>query len=225
MRSIYEQVLGDGFRRLHPRIQERFGFSSKDRRASVGTGVMEKVWRGRSFTLPFLYVGSWRRIMFPERGSAIPFTIRNYAYLDPYGRETVTWIRNFGTQHPRRFDAYMIYSRERKCIVDYLGTHQHLAVDIHLSVDDRGGLRLRSGAQRFYEGLIGFQFPLAFSGVADVCEWFDDRDEKFHIDVNVHNDVWGPLFGYTGSFSAEWVTINDGEIPADLIPVRYERRE
>jgi len=225
MRSIYEQALGDAFRHLHPRIQERFGFSSTDRRASIGTGVMENVWRGKSFTLPFLYLGSWRRIMFPERGEAVPFTIRNYAYLDPYGRETVTWIRNFGTHRPRRFDAYMIYSKERECVVDYLGTHQHLAVDIQLSVDDRGGLRLRSGAQRFYEGFIAFKFPLAFSGVADVCEWFDDRDAKFHIEVNVHNDVWGPLFGYTGSFTAEWVTVNDGVIPADLVPVRYERRE
>jgi hypothetical protein len=225
MTSVYEQALGNRFRLLHPRIQERFGFSSKDRRASIGTGVMEKVWRGKPFTLPFLYVGSWRRIMFPERGEAIPFTVRNYAYCDPYGRETVTWIRNFATRHPRRFDAYMIYSQERRVVVDYLGTHQHLAVDIHLSVDERGGLRLRSGAQRFYEGLIAFSFPLALSGIADVCEWFDDRDQKFHIEVNVHNDVWGPLFGYVGSFTAEWVKIKDGEIPTDLLPVRHERRE
>lgn len=225
MKSIYEQALGEKFRFLHPRIQERFGFSSKDRRGSVGTGVMDKVWRGKFFTLPFLYLGSWRRIMFPERGANITFTVRNYAYLDPYGRETVTWIRNFATPHPRRFDAYMIYSEERGCVVDYLGTHQHLAVDIFLSVDDRGGLRLRSGAQRFYEGLLGFNFPLPFSGVANVCEWFDEQDRKFHIEVNVHNDIWGPLFGYTGSFTVEWVTINNGEIPADLVPLRYEHRE
>ena len=135
MRSIYEQALGDNFMLLHPRIQERFGFSSKDHGGSVGTGVMDKVWRGKFFTLPFLYVGGWRRIMFPEHGDAIPFTIRNYAYLDPFERETVTWVRNFETRHPRRFDAYMVYSQQRGCIIDYLGTHQHLAVDIHLSVD------------------------------------------------------------------------------------------
>lgn len=163
--------------------------------------------------------------MFPEQGASIPFTIRNYAYVDPFGRETVTWIRNFETQHPRRFDAYMIYSEQRGCIVDYLGTHQHLAVDIHASVDTRGGMCIRSGEQRFYEGLVGFRFPMAFSGIADVCEWFDDGDQKFHIDVNVHNDVWGPLFGYTGSFTAEWVPITDGAVPAELVPVRYERRE
>lgn len=225
MRSIYEQALGDQFAQLHPRIQERFGFGSKDRRGSIGKGVMEKVWRGKFFTLPFLYVGSWRRIMFPEHGEGIPFTVRNYAYLDPFGRETVTWVRDFQTRTPRRFDAYMIYSQQRRCIVDYLGTHQHLAVDIHLSVDNRGGLRLRSGAQRFYESALGFSFPMAFSGVADVCEWFDDADQNFHIDVNVHNDVWGPLFGYTGSFTVDWADIKDGKIPADLEPARYERRE
>lgn len=225
MRSIYEEALGDKFKLLHPRIQERFGLSSRGRCGSIGAGSMERLWRGKFFTLPFLYIGSWRRIMFPEQGTAIPFTIRNYAYLDPFGRETVTWIRNFETRHPRRFDAYMIYSQQRGCIVDYLGTHQHLAVDIHVSVDGRGGMCIRSGEQRFYEGFIGFRFPRAFSGIADVCEWFDDSDKQFYIEVNVHNDLWGPLFGYKGSFTAKWVPIADGKIPADLVPVRYERRE
>jgi hypothetical protein len=225
MRSIYEQALGDSFQRLHPRIQERFGFSSEDGRASIGRGVMNKLWRGKFFTLPFLYVGSWRRIMFPEHGSDIAFTIRNYAYLDPFGRETVTWIRHFETRHPRRFDAYMIYSRQRDCIVDYLGTHQHLAVDLQLSVDRRGGLCLVSGEQRFYEGPVGFKFPNTFTGIASVCEWFDDSDKQFHIEVNVRNEMWGPLFGYSGSFTTEWVDTRDCEIPAELIPRRYERRE
>jgi len=225
MRSIYEQALGDQFKRLHPRIQERFGFCSRDKLASIGTGVMEKVWHGAFYTMPFLYVGSWRRIMFPEQGRSIPFMIRNYAYLDEYGRETVTWIRNFETPTPRRFDAYMIYSQQRGKIIDYMGTHQHLAVDIDLSVDERGGLRLRSSAQRFYEGFIGFSFPMILSGVANVCEWFDDKDQKFHIEVNVSNRFWGPLFGYTGWFDVEWRAIKDGAIPADLLPIRCERRE
>ena len=224
MRSIYEQALGNHFKLLHPRIQERFGFGSKDRCASIGKGIMDRVWRGRFFTLPFLYVGSWRRIMFPESGRSIPFTIRNYAYVDPFGRETVTWIRSFETRRPRRFDAYMIYSKQRRCVVDYLGTHQHLAVDIHLSVDDRGGLRLRSGNQRLYESFIAFNFPIVFSGIADVCEWYQDDDQKFHIEVNVHNDIWGPLFGYSGSFRADWIKL-DGPIPSDIAPARYEPRE
>ncbi len=129
--------------------------------------------------------------------------------------------------HPvsRRFDAYMIFSRQRDRIVDYLGTHQHLAVDIDLSVDARGGLRLRSGAQRFYEGSIGFRFPMIFSGIADVCEWYDQNDQHFHIQVEVKNRLWGPLFGYRGSFQVEWLPIKRDEIPTDIMPLRCEHRE
>ncbi len=225
MTSIYQQVLGSEFERLHPQIQKRFGFSSADGVAAIGTGVMQELWHGRSYTLPFLYVGTWRRIMFPERGTNVPFTIRNYAYRDSFGRETVTWVRDFQTTRPRRFDAYMILSQQRGKIVDYLGSHQHLAVDIDLSVDDRGGLRLRSGDQRFYEGLIGFRFPLFFSGIADVCEWYDDTIQKFRIEVNVTNRTWGPLFGYRGTFDVEWKSVQPDDIPADVKPMREERRE
>jgi Domain of unknown function (DUF4166) len=85
--------------------------------------------------------------------------------------ETVTWVPTFRANRQRRFDAYMIYSEQRSRLIDYLGAHQHLAVDIELHVTPNGGLCLRSGAQRFYEGLI----PMLFSGIADVCEWYDDR--------------------------------------------------
>jgi Domain of unknown function (DUF4166) len=224
MRSIYERALGSDFAKLHPQIQRRFGFSSQDRLASIGTGVMEKIWHGPLYTLPFLYVGAWRRIMFPESGENIPFQIENYSYLDPLGRETVTWIRTFRARRLRRFDAYMIYSEERRCVVDYLGTHQHLAVDIDLKVDPNGGLRLRSGAQRFYEGLVGFTFPLLFSGVADVCEWYDDKSERFQIEVVVHNSNWGRLFGYRGNFQVEWRAMQ-GSIPETVLPKRVEPRE
>jgi hypothetical protein len=93
------------------------------------------------------------------------------------------------SRRARRFDAYMVYSDSRRRIVDYLGSHEHLAVDIDLSVDEAGGLRLRSGAQRFYEGVIGFSFPMLFSGIADVREWYDDAAGCFRIVVDVHNSV------------------------------------
>jgi len=223
MRSIYDQALGSDFNRLHPEIQRRFGFSSGDGVASIGTGVMEEVWHGPPYTLPFLYVGSWRHVMFPESGRNVPFQIVNYAYVDAYGRETMTWVRTFHTGRPRRFDAYMILSEQRGRIVDYLGTHQHLAVDIDLKVASNGGLSLRSGAQRFYEGPVGFSFPMLFSGVADVCEWYDDANQSFRIEVIVKNRTWGRLFGYQGHFQVEWRSVTS--IPKELLPQRTERRE
>ncbi len=226
MTSIYRQALGDDFERLHPRVRERFSISSEDSRAQIGRGTMEEIWRGRLYTLPFLLIGTWRRIMFPTRGVNVPFTVENYAYVDSFGRETVTWIRTFEfPRRSRRFDAYMIWSEQRDCIVDYLGTHQHLAVDIHPTVDERtGGLRLRSGEQRFYERRAGFRFPMAFSGYADVCEWFDEQDGQFRIEVEVTNPRWGRLFGYRGSFTVERVQSSTG-VPAGIQPRREERRE
>jgi hypothetical protein len=224
MTSIYQRALGTDFDRLHPQIQRRFGFDSTDGIASIGRGVMDEVWKGRFYTLPFLYVGTWRRIMFPETGRNIPFTIENYAFVDQFGRETVSWVRTFESMKTRRFDAYMVYSEERNRIVDYLGSHEHLAVDIELSVDAEGGLRLRSGDQRFYEGRLGFDFPLALSGVADVREWYDERVRRFRIVVDARNRRWGRLFGYRGSFDVEWRPVGPGEVPPHILPMRQERR-
>lgn len=225
MTSMYQRALGGEFARLHPKIQERFGYSSKDGYAMLGTGVMDEVWHGALYTLPFLYVGAWRSIMFPERGRDVPFQIENYAFVDPLGRETLTWIRTFGVKRPRRFDAYMVYSEKRDCVVDYLGTHQHLAVDIDLSVAPNGGLRLRSGAQRFYEGPIAFSFPMLFSGIAEVCEWYDDKAACYRISVEVKNSVWGPLFGYHGRFQVKRIDNSTGVLPRTLEPRRFEARE
>jgi hypothetical protein len=225
MTSIYRRALGPDFERLHPEIQRRFGFSSDSGVAAIGRGVMEEVWRGRFYTLPFLYVGALRSIMFPEVGREIPFTIENYAFVDDFGRETVTWLRTFESARRRRFDAYMIYSEGRGRIIDYLGTHEHLAVDIELRVDERGGLCLRSGAQRFYEGPIAFPFPMLFSGVAEVKEWYDDESRCFRIEVDVRNRVWGRLFGYRGKFDVEWLDVPPGQVPPHAFPRRQERRE
>jgi hypothetical protein len=67
------------------------------------------------------------------------------------------------------------------------------------AVTEHGQACYNSGEQRFYEGPIGFRFPLLLSGIADVCEWYDDAASCFRIEVNVHNRRWGPLFGYSGS--------------------------
>jgi len=205
VRSIYERELGDDFERLHPKIQRRFGVTSEDDVAAIGRGTMEYVRNGGLLVYPFLLVGSTHETMFPEENTAVPFEIRNYAYEDAYGRETVTWLRTFRMPKERHFDAAMIYSEERDRIVDYLGTRHHLAVDIHLSVSDEGGVRVRSGDQRLYAFGRGVDVPMALSARADVHEWYDDDAETFRIGVEVRNDIVGLVFEYAGSFDVEWV--------------------
>lgn len=226
MTSIYQRALGDDFDRLHPKLQWRFGFASEDGICQIGTGVMDRVWRGPIWTLPFLLLGSTRRVLFPSRGTNVPFTISNYAYVDSFGRETVTWSRRFKLRNRiRAFDATMVFSEQRNTIIDYLGTHQHLAVDIHCSVDDRGAMCIRTGDMRFYEHRIGFSFPMLFAGNAVVRESWNEATERFEIDVSVSNRVFGRLFGYGGSFTVAERPCLPADVPLDVQPVREERRE
>ncbi|WP_028610733.1 DUF4166 domain-containing protein [Paenibacillus harenae] len=225
MRSIYELALGESFQKLHPRIRQRFGFNSQDRTASIGYGVMKRIWYNKLVAFP-LFIGTFRHILFPQGGCGIPFTIENYAYIDRYGRETVTWVRRF--QFPRKvrcFDATMIYSGERKRIVDYLGNKQHLAVDLDVSADANGGIRIRSGEQRFYEGRFRFRFPRWLTGSAEVHEWYDDGEGCYKITVEVRNPVVGRIFLYEGAFQAAFIAAESGAIPVGIKPLRYERRE
>lgn len=222
--SIYATVLGEEFNRLHPKIQERFGFDSSSGVRAIGRGVMDRVWHGRFYTLPFLMVGTWRNIMFPEQGKNVPFTIENWAYVDSFGRETVTELRTFQLGRARRFDAYMIRDPIRNQVVDLMGTHQHLAVDLHLTVAENGGLRIESGEQRFFEGPIAFKFPMFFSGKAYVFVWFDESINRYRIEVEVKNPVWGPLFGFHGVFDVEWAHVDASDIPGNIKPRREEHR-
>ncbi|MDL5350683.1 DUF4166 domain-containing protein [Microbacterium sp. zg-YB36] len=221
MTSIFERALGAEFARLHPMMQRRFGVGLSSGEACIGTGEMAIIRRGPWWTVPFLQIGRLRNILIPDVGTQVPFRIENFPYRDPFGRETVTFVRGYDIHgRQRRFDATMILVGDR--IVDYLGTHQHLAVDLDLTVDDEGGLVLTSDAQRFYEGPIAFRFPMLFSGRARLRERFDERDGRFHIDLEVHNDRFGFLFGYRGSFTCDWIPASDA--PPRLKPRRHERR-
>lgn len=58
-----------------------------------------------------------------------------------YVRETVTFAREYhapGRRRPSRFAATMVVDPERAIVVDDLGTHQHLAVDLSLAVEPDG---------------------------------------------------------------------------------------
>ena len=222
-KAIFRSALGDDFNRLHPMMQRRFGVSLADGYACVGRGTMTRIRRGPWWTVPFLLIGRLRHILVADTGTDVPFIIENYPYRDPLGRETVTFVREYRARtKPARFDATMVLDSDRGTIVDYLGTHQHLAVDLHLEVDDRGGLILRSDAQRFYEGPVAFRFPMLFSGRAELHEHYDDTVGAFHISLEVRNRLFGFLFGYEGWFTSEYPAASDA--PDRLKPVRHEHR-
>lgn len=226
MSSIFADVMGGDFGLLHPELQRRFGVSSAAGTSCVGRGVMDEIWRGASFTVPFLWLGAWRNILVPTRGRAVPFTIENYAYVDSLGRETVTFNRTFELSGHRRarFDATMVRGAGGG-IIDYLGTHQHLVVNLDMVAEPDGSLTIRSGAQRFYEGPIAFRFPNVLTGQAVLHERFDDASGRFAIDVRVSNRRLGDLCGYRGTFTCDYPSTPSTGVPASAKPRRDEIRE
>lgn len=225
MTSIFQRAMGAEFGRLHPKLRERFSVGLDAGRASVASGVMSRIWHGPAFIKPFLHLGATRHILFPEPGADVPFTMENWPYLDRIGRETVTFNRTF--EFPgrrRRFDATMVFHPPTGRIVDYLGTHQHLAAELVFRADERGGLVIRSTEQRFRSGRIDSRVPAFITGDAEVRESFDDTAGEFHIDVRVTNRWFGPLFGYQGTFTCRSVELDHAPTPATMKPLKEETR-
>jgi len=184
---------------------------------------MSKITRGGFHVYPFLAIGATRHCLFPEAGSDVEFTIENFAFVDGHGRETLTWTRRFFLVRERCFDEYLIYSEARKCLVLYAGTHQHIAVDLSVSVGEGGSLVFETGAQRLYEWKRGIPFPLLLSGKAHVCESYDESIGRFQVDVDIRNRLVGHIFGYTGSFDLQEVECPT--VPERALPKRTELRE
>lgn len=223
MTAIFADAMGADFERLHPELQRRFGVGLDAGYACVGRGTMHRVRRGPWWTVPFLQLGRMRNILVLDVGTDVPFTIHNHPYRDPLGREAITFVREYRLgRRTRRFDATMVRA-DAGHVLDYLGSHQHLAVDLELHAEPDGSLLIRTSAQRFYEGPVGFRFPMLFSGVAELRERYDDAAGVFRVDLVVSNPVFGFLFGYDGEFTCEYVPL--GEVPERLLPQRFERRQ
>ncbi|MET7725363.1 DUF4166 domain-containing protein [Streptomyces mirabilis] len=217
--------MGADFDRLHPELRRRFSVGLAGGEACTGHGVMDRVWHGRGFVKPFLALGGTRNILVPRAGRNVPFMIENVPYADTFGRETVSFVRTFDLPgRSRRFDAQMVLSPMGDRVLDYLGTHQHLASDLHLRAEPDGSLLIRSGEHRFREGPVDVRVPELIGADAEVRESFDDSTGRFHIRVRVVNRHFGPLFGYEGSFRATYTDVRTRGVRPGLRPVREEAR-
>ncbi|MER6536510.1 DUF4166 domain-containing protein [Streptomyces sp. 900105755] len=225
MTSMFRTVMGPDFDRLHPQLRRRFSVGLESGEACTGRGVMERIWHGPAFVKPFLALGATRNILVPKAARNVPFKIENVPYTDTYGRETVTFVRTFDLPgRPRRFDAQMVLSPKGDRILDYLGTHQHLASELHLRAEADGSLLIRSGEHRFREGPVDVRVPALVGATAEVRESYDDRAGRFRVRVRVVNRHFGPLFGYQGSFEASYTDIRGCGVRPGLRPVREEPR-
>ena len=201
-KSIYESVLGSTFSNLHPMLQKRY--SVKNGRQLKATGIMYQIKGGPKWLYPVWLLGTMCKLVFPEHGEHIPFTITNQAYTTSEGVEEVHWERKFHFPKATRFfNAVMSYDKKRNMIKDYLGEPSPLYSDLQLIVEADRSLTIQSVNQRLVLGPIEIPLPTFLHGIATVKESYHDAEEQFHISVHVRNPLIGTVFAYEGVFTID----------------------
>ena len=200
--AIFRKVMGDDFERLHPMLQKRYDLpAGATFRAS---GVMKEIGGGPKSFYPIFRAGVRWKLLFPEQGKDIPFTITNSAFVGDNGESQVHWERIFHFDKKRRyFNALMSFDEKRLVIKDYLGEPHLLYSDLDFHVTTNGNLTIKSLGQRLVLGKIEIPLPRIFQGLATVTERFDDELGLFQIHVTVRNPLIGIVFSYEGMFSAD----------------------
>ena len=146
--SVYERVLGETARAARSACCAGTS-ASPPGAVGRGAGVYEIAGSRHRWLRPVLAWMAWRRVLFPEFGRDIPFTIVNTTHAD-------------GTLSARREFAFPRVTRVMEdtmsvvdgALHDRLGRRGGLEVEFALEVVD-GGLRMRSRRQWLHLGPAG----------------------------------------------------------------------
>lgn len=196
--AIYQEVLREDYHRLHPALQKRYQFPFR------GSGMMNQITGGPKWLYPLFLGGVACKLLFPERGENIPFTIVNSVRTGAGGEQQVHWERVFYFPGKKRwFNALMSLDGDRNVIKDYLGEPGLFYSDLTFNVTDRGSLRIESGNQRLVIGKLEIPLPKILQGLAFVEESFDEAKGIFTIRVDVTNPLIGHVFSYEGEFVSD----------------------
>jgi hypothetical protein len=193
--SVYERVLGDRIEQLDPQLRRYFG-RPPDGAVGRGTGIYEVAGSRHRWLRPALAWLAWRRVLFPEYGHGIPFTIVNTTHDDG----TLSARREFA--FPRRTRTMVdTMSVVDGALHDRLGRRGGLEVEFALEVVD-GGLRMRSQRQWLHLGPVRFRMPgLVRVTLAETAERGRRGVETQRVDVRMTAPVLGEVFRYAGWFT------------------------
>lgn len=200
--SIYQKVLQDDFAGLHPRLRQRYSF--EEQHVFKASGTMTAITGAPKWLVPFIRHGTKRKLLFPESGTDIPFTITNTALAGPEGEPQVHWERKFFFPDTvRYFNALMSLDEKSLLVKDYLGEPPLLYSDLQFAVTDEGALKINSVRQRIIIGRIELPLPRFLHGLAEVTEMYEEKNEVFRVSVSVRNPLIGRIFAYEGVFTPD----------------------
>jgi hypothetical protein len=200
--TIYEELLGEDFQRLHPNLQARYALPIG--KPFHGVGTMSKIETGATWLIPFLKLATRWQFLFPENGKDVPFTIKNTCRSLPTGEAEIYWERTFYFEEVTRyFNAFMTIETKRSVVKDYLGEPSLFYSDLKFAVTPEGRLHISSGSQRIIVGNLEIPIPRLLEGVVIVEEGYDDAREVFTIQVDIKNRIVGRVMAYEGEFKAQ----------------------
>lgn len=203
--SPYQLVLGDRFGALDASLQRYFGAIPAGS-VGVGHGVYEQAGSRKRVLRPLLAWLAWRRILFPEFGRDVPFTVVN----TPGGHGELSATRTFDFPGRRRRMQDSMSVRDG-VLIDRLGRRGGLEVGLHLEVVD-GGLRMHSG--RFRLRLGALRVPLPRVARLTLDERTDPVDaSRQRVDVRITAPLLGEVFKYAGSFTYAYVPLDSAQLP------------
>ena len=189
--SIVRKALGADYDRLHTMMQARYGLHHQEGISCIGEGVMQRMVSGNFWVKPFLWLGIRRKLLFPEQGHDIPFVLENHPFQIQNGTSCISFNAFFYFPDTiRQTKADMRWNEERKGIRYALGKKKNLVADLDVEVDSLGHLHMRS--DRLFR-LFGkaFRLPAWPGGFAEVEEWYDEGEDRFHIRVSIAHPFFG----------------------------------
>ena len=218
MTSVYQAVMGSDFGKLQPELREYFGEAAGSGRSGSGRGVFDVAGCPAWFARPAFRLTALENAFFPEYRSDVPFTIRNYPHIDPFGRPALTARRelDFGTA-VRVFEDTT--SLQDGVLTDYVGKHRRMATLLSCSATPEGRIRMVSSQTRVFAG-VRVPVPDAVGALAYVEQWWDDDAGAFRISTRVVHRQLGTLLVYAGHFDYTLEDF-DGVLPPEVQPARW----
>jgi hypothetical protein len=190
--SVYQRVLGDDFEKLDPRLRAYFSLPEPGA-IGRGTGVYEVAGSRKRWLRPLFSYLAARRILFPEFGRDVPFTVTNV----PGPGDGLSSGREFHFPGQTRLMEDTMHVVDGR-LHDFLGRSRGLEVRFVLHVRD-GGLVMVSDASWLHLGPIRIPLAAVFSARVVLNEWWDGDAQR--VSVHLHNPLVGDLFEYVGRFT------------------------
>jgi hypothetical protein len=198
--SVYQRVLGTEFDSLAPELRAYFSAPPADS-VGRGTGVYEVAGSRHRWLRPLFALLAWRRILFPELGFGVPFTVTNIA--GPGDGFSSRREFHFPTGDRLMQDTMHVVDGR---LHDFLGRRGGLEVRLGLSVV-RGSLRMES--DRAWLHLRGLRLPLPALLSARVLLTESWTDGSQRVDVRLRHPILGELFRYSGAFAYGYERLPD----------------